>query len=342
MKMKNPNSESAQTMKLIRTELKNKFPSVTFSVQQKKVKNDTYVNVTWVNGPTRNEVEKSIEKFDNWSTYSIDGILYERKYTETFLFSVLLQFAAKNNLPAKFAGIEGNENDAHYAYKSGNYYRFQDLRNMLSALNGKYIKDMYAERETPEQKAEKAAKERIQKEKEDAEKEARYQKQQEEYVNRIRREEEEKIKREQERAKEHAEKKEKEEQERTDKQDYYNKQKNQNWDTSGNGKSEKNSGSGWGENGNPFEDFFKNYGRQYQDQHKTTDSKKPLSATISKPAALHYMSLPENATQEQIKSRFKQMLREGHADVNGGKTVVNGIKFDADYLVKVKECALRK
>jgi flagellar biosynthesis GTPase FlhF len=332
--MKNQNSESAQTIKLIRTELKNKF-TATFSVQQKKVKNDIFVNVTWVNGPTRNEVENVINTFDNWSTYSIDGIIYERKYTETFLLSVLLQFAAKNNLPQDFVEIEGNEDDAHYAYKSGNYYRFQELKNMLFALNGIYIKNIYAERETPEQKAEKIRQEQLKKEKEDAEKEARYKKQQEEYVNRIRREEEERIKRAQERAKEQAEKnrKEKEEQERKNKQDYYNKQKNQNWDTAGNGKSEKNkSGYSWYTKDDDSEDFFKNY--------KTTDNKKPLSATVSKPAALSYMSLPENATQEQIKSRFKQMLREGHADVNGGKTEFNGIKFDADYLLKVKECAL--
>lgn len=114
-------TQHAQTAQAIRKVLKESFPTVKFSVRSEGFAGGDAVRVKYENGPTREEVEKLIRKFESGhfngmeDIYEYDNLrsdIPQVKYVQiTRDFSKELEESTKKEIAEKF-GIEiGNEED---------------------------------------------------------------------------------------------------------------------------------------------------------------------------------------------------------------------------------------
>lgn len=342
--MKNQSSQHTTALSSIRADLKKFFSPTNFSVQLKNINRgrDYIAAIEWVNGPTVSEIQEKLEAYEmNFSTYNLDFIRYTRKFTLHFLLSVLLQFCTAHNIEnyKEFVEIAGDENDSQYVFLgfgSRQHTLYTQLNDVLNNLNGKYIKNIYAERETAQEKAE-----RIRKEEE--EKAAKAKKAQEDWVKAQREKEETELKRKQKEAQEKADKARKEKEEQA-------KQNNQGWDTNGNGKSRYQK--------EDFKSYYHKYNsnnyssnNQQQQNKKQEAPKQNTNAAKKMPTffwnkidALSFLGLASTATKEEINKQFKKIILECKViDFENRKESFkeyNGYTFDMDSMVKAKEKAL--
>lgn len=108
---------TTDTAKLIRAELKAKFPGVKFSVKSSKYSGGSSIRVSWTDGPTTKLVDAVVQPFagatfdgmtdsKDYITGELDGepvkfgadfIFAERGYSEAALNRTLTAYAHKNN-----------------------------------------------------------------------------------------------------------------------------------------------------------------------------------------------------------------------------------------------------
>ena len=344
--MKNQTTSQATAIKEVRSTLKNNFFGTTFSVQLKNVNRnrDHIIVVEWVNGPSQSEVTNKIDQFGDYSKYEVDFVRYTRKYTAHFLLSILLQFCIKNNIPTNVIEIVGEENDSSFycSLYSMYYEMYKELDTILVNLNGKNVKDIYAETETAQEKFA-----REQKEQEEAA--AKAKKAQEEWVKQQRAKEDAELKAKQKQAKEKAEKERKEQEEKAKKQ-----QKNQGWDSSYTGKQgEQEDFKSYYERKRQEEQArYNSYSNHQQEAPKTntnTNTIKNHSGLFwNKFQALKFLKLDATATPEEVKAQVKKIILS-HKVIDTEKRSesfknyeVDGIVyiFNMDVILKAKEKAM--
>lgn len=73
---------TADTAKIIRKELKHYFPNVKFSVRSHSYSGGSSINVSWVDGPTANEVDSIAKRFQG---ASFDGMTDSKSYHNSFV-----------------------------------------------------------------------------------------------------------------------------------------------------------------------------------------------------------------------------------------------------------------
>jgi len=116
---------SADTAKLVRKALKENFPGVKFSVTSKNS-----IRVSWVDGPTKSEVEKVAGHFhgcdfdgmqdletSNGSPYLNAYIFFGRDYTKATIEAAAAKFSQKYGKDIQLPEIKTWENGT--AYMSG-------------------------------------------------------------------------------------------------------------------------------------------------------------------------------------------------------------------------------
>ena len=114
-----PSQTTTAAAKAIRTELKNAFPAVKFSVRS----HSCSINVTWTNGPTQKQVAEYTWKYTNGTfngmvdcyEYANDGrlggadyVFCQREYSEQAKASAIQTLAA---YWADWAGIDSCQRD---------------------------------------------------------------------------------------------------------------------------------------------------------------------------------------------------------------------------------------
>ena len=70
------------TAKMIRKELKHYFPNTKFSVRGHKYSGGSSINISWVDGPMQNEVDKITKRFEG---ASFDGMIDLKSYETSFV-----------------------------------------------------------------------------------------------------------------------------------------------------------------------------------------------------------------------------------------------------------------
>ena len=73
---------TADTAKLIRKEVKHYFPNVKFSVRSHSYSGGSSINVSWVDGPTPEEVDSIVKRFQG---ASFDGMTDLKSYHNSFV-----------------------------------------------------------------------------------------------------------------------------------------------------------------------------------------------------------------------------------------------------------------
>jgi hypothetical protein len=78
-----------ETAKLIRSELAQRFPGVTFSVRTEQYSGGSHVNVTWADGPTQAQVDRAVRHF---SGRTFDGMDDSTHFHDTLHEGRLVHF----------------------------------------------------------------------------------------------------------------------------------------------------------------------------------------------------------------------------------------------------------
>jgi len=90
----------AETAKLIRGQLKAKFPSIKFSVRSKTYSGGASIQVEWVNGPSRKTIRTILDSHD---TAGADYIFDNRDYSPEVMEKTAIELCEYYGLPKEWA-----------------------------------------------------------------------------------------------------------------------------------------------------------------------------------------------------------------------------------------------